>query len=199
MTLNLCFFVSFETVTFDFQGSGEAESVSGVTSGSAIAAPAAPARSGYTFGGWYRDKTSTAAWNFSTDKVTGNMTLYAKWTYNDNDDDSSSGGSNFDPIPESQPTPSPLLNSDGSVSVPVTPKLDSSTLRYGTLTAAARQSPSPTADMMVLTARTCRPLFATFAAFYPLSESPSLIWTLRILPLMVLGSSVTNSMIRGYL
>ena len=33
----------------------------------------------YGFRGWYMDKECTKAWNFSTDKVTKSMTLYAKW------------------------------------------------------------------------------------------------------------------------
>jgi len=38
-------------------------------------------RSSYTFGGWYKEAACANAWNFSTDTVTGNITLYAKWTY----------------------------------------------------------------------------------------------------------------------
>ena len=33
----------------------------------------------YVFRGWYTDKECTKAWDFSTDKVTKSMTLYAKW------------------------------------------------------------------------------------------------------------------------
>ena len=43
--------------------------------------PTAPTRTGYTFAGWYRDAALTTAYNFST-PVTGNITLYAKWTPN---------------------------------------------------------------------------------------------------------------------
>ena len=31
------------------------------------------------FRGWYRDKECTSSWNYSTDKVTRSITLYAKW------------------------------------------------------------------------------------------------------------------------
>jgi uncharacterized repeat protein (TIGR02543 family) len=41
--------------------------------------PTAPTRLNYTFDGWYREATLSTPWNFSTDVVTGNMTLYAKW------------------------------------------------------------------------------------------------------------------------
>ncbi len=33
----------------------------------------------YTFEGWYADEALTTKWNFATDKVKGDMTLYAKW------------------------------------------------------------------------------------------------------------------------
>ena len=36
---------------------------------------------GYTFDGWYTDKTCTAKWN-NGDELTGSMTLYGKWTKN---------------------------------------------------------------------------------------------------------------------
>jgi uncharacterized repeat protein (TIGR02543 family) len=39
-----------------------------------------PAREGYTFEGWYTDIACTAAWNFDSDVVTSDLTLYAKWT-----------------------------------------------------------------------------------------------------------------------
>ncbi|WP_052344367.1 InlB B-repeat-containing protein [Bacillus ndiopicus] len=42
--------------------------------------PATPTRTGYTFAGWYKDAQLTEQWNFTTDVVTQNITLYAKWT-----------------------------------------------------------------------------------------------------------------------
>jgi len=44
--------------------------------------PANPARDGYTFGGWFSDEARENAWNFETDAVTDDITLYAKWTLN---------------------------------------------------------------------------------------------------------------------
>lgn len=66
--------------------------------------PQNPVYSGYTFGGWYTDSTLVNEFDFQT-KVTGDLTLYAKWSKNqepvnppagsDNDDnDRSSGFSN---------------------------------------------------------------------------------------------------------
>jgi uncharacterized repeat protein (TIGR02543 family) len=36
-------------------------------------------KTGYTFGGWYKEVGCLNAWAFITDKVTANTTLYAKW------------------------------------------------------------------------------------------------------------------------
>ena len=68
------------TVTFNTDGGTAVESVT-VTSGETITKPADPTRTGYTFGGWYKDAECGTAWNFETDTVTtDSLTLYAKWT-----------------------------------------------------------------------------------------------------------------------
>jgi len=41
--------------------------------------PADPQKPGYTFVGWFKDEDLTLAWNFATDVVIADMTLYAKW------------------------------------------------------------------------------------------------------------------------
>ena len=66
------------TVTFDAQG-GSAVPSQIVNYNSTITKPADPARSGYSFAGWYTDTTYTTQWNFANDKVTDDVTLYAKW------------------------------------------------------------------------------------------------------------------------
>ncbi|MCS5504028.1 S-layer homology domain-containing protein, partial [Lysinibacillus sp. A4] len=38
-----------------------------------------PTKAGYEFAGWYTDAVFSTPWNFTTDKVTENTTLYAKW------------------------------------------------------------------------------------------------------------------------
>ena len=69
------------TVTFDMNGKeGTApESINGIKYGSTITKPSDPTAEGYAFAGWYKDVTCTQAWNFASDKVTSNITLYAKW------------------------------------------------------------------------------------------------------------------------
>ena len=37
-------------------------------------------KDGYTFAGWFSDTALTSAWDFSGDTVSGDITLYAKWT-----------------------------------------------------------------------------------------------------------------------
>ncbi|MEY8233338.1 S-layer homology domain-containing protein [Oscillospiraceae bacterium 50-16] len=71
------------TVTFDSQG-GSAVNSATATHGGTVAKPGNPTKSGYTFGGWYKESSCTTAWNFDTDTVTGDITLYAKWTQNSN-------------------------------------------------------------------------------------------------------------------
>ncbi len=41
--------------------------------------PADPTKAGYEFAGWYTDAVLSTPWNFTTDKVTENTILYAKW------------------------------------------------------------------------------------------------------------------------
>ena len=50
-----------------------------MASGSLIAEPEEPTYEGQTFGGWYREAETTTAWDFTADKVTEDMILYAKW------------------------------------------------------------------------------------------------------------------------
>jgi uncharacterized repeat protein (TIGR02543 family) len=67
------------TVSFESNGGSAVDSVI-VASGSLLPLPSKPAKSGYTFAGWYKDAELTNAWNFNTDTVTEDITLYAKWT-----------------------------------------------------------------------------------------------------------------------
>lgn len=66
------------TVTFNSNGGSDVPSAA-VTAGDKVEEPTAPSRAGYTFLGWYRDNELTSAWNFETDTVAGNLTLFAKW------------------------------------------------------------------------------------------------------------------------
>jgi len=61
-----------------------------------------PVKSGYVFEGWYKDATFTTAWNFVSDVITADTTLYAKW------------GS----IPTSGGNTNPPANNSGSETTP---------------------------------------------------------------------------------
>ena len=47
--------------------------------GEFIVRPDDPKRNGYEFDGWYSDIDLTEQWDFETDPVQRNMTLYVKW------------------------------------------------------------------------------------------------------------------------
>ncbi|KAI7259952.1 hypothetical protein KC345_g10188, partial [Hortaea werneckii] len=68
------------TVSFESNG-GSAVAQQTVNEGAVATIPDAPARSGYTFGGWYSDSNLMSSYGF-TEGVTANLTLYAKWTLN---------------------------------------------------------------------------------------------------------------------
>lgn len=68
------------TVTFEENGGSAVPDIVGLSYKAAITAPAAPTKTGYAFGGWYKEAACTNLWNFSTDTVTEDITLYAQWT-----------------------------------------------------------------------------------------------------------------------
>ena len=71
------------TVTFESNGGSEVAAMTGVVHGSAIEAPEAPTKTGFTFAGWHKEAGLENLWVFQPaddpDPVTGNTTLYAKW------------------------------------------------------------------------------------------------------------------------
>src|SRR5574344_1332839 len=67
------------TVTFNTNGDTEVANQT-VSYGGKVAQPASQTRTGYTFGGWFSDNVFANAYDFTTSTVTGDLTLYAKWT-----------------------------------------------------------------------------------------------------------------------
>ncbi len=69
------------TVTFNANGHGTAPApqTNLWSKESKATQPAAPTETGYVFTGWYTDTQCTTPWNFSTDIVPDDMTLYAGW------------------------------------------------------------------------------------------------------------------------
>ena len=72
------------TVAFNTDGGSTINSIE-VDLGSTISKPSDPTKQSsgyinYTFVGWYKDSNKTQEFNFTTDTINGNTTLYAKWT-----------------------------------------------------------------------------------------------------------------------
>ncbi len=69
------------TVSFETNGGSAAEAIQ-VENGKAISTLPTTTKDGYTFLGWYKDAELTTPWG-ETDTVSGDMTLYAKWSQDD--------------------------------------------------------------------------------------------------------------------
>jgi uncharacterized repeat protein (TIGR02543 family) len=71
---------TFYTVTFNADGGAPASSTAQTASGGTVSLPASnPAKSGYTFGGWYTEANGGGAAFTATTQVTADITVYAKW------------------------------------------------------------------------------------------------------------------------
>jgi len=96
------------TVTFNSMG-GSAVDTQIVTDGNKVPKPANPTQNNLIFEGWFKETALTNEWDFATDVVTANITLYAKWkntfvvTFNSN------GGNAVDPqtVPQGNKVPKP--------------------------------------------------------------------------------------------
>lgn len=69
------------TVKFDTNGGTTVQNQTVVVN-SLVTEPLSPVRTGYTFAGWYADKDYDERWMFEEDTITGNTTLYGKWSQN---------------------------------------------------------------------------------------------------------------------
>ena len=65
-------------VSFDTDGASRVDAVEAMY-GDLLIEPETPVKEGYVFCGWYRDIDCTVEWDFATDKVEGDLTLYAGW------------------------------------------------------------------------------------------------------------------------
>ena len=82
------YFTKKWTITFNKNGHGDESTPSTqyVAEGKKISAVSDLSEAGYTFGGWYTNEECTgSAWNFASNTVSEDITLYAKWTINDYD------------------------------------------------------------------------------------------------------------------
>lgn len=71
-------------VSFDTLNHGIApEAYTNVKENSRISEPNTPTADGYRFIGWFKDDKCTVRWQFGTDTVTSDITLYAGWVLDD--------------------------------------------------------------------------------------------------------------------
>lgn len=67
------------TVSFETNGGSEISDVK-VTNGRTIVKPVDPSRENYAFLGWYADAEFKTAFSFDATPITGNTTIYARWS-----------------------------------------------------------------------------------------------------------------------
>lgn len=67
------------TVTFNTNG-GSAVEAQLIMNGKTAAQPTSPTKDGYSFDGWYQDAALTKPFDFSTNLITKNTVIYAKWS-----------------------------------------------------------------------------------------------------------------------
>lgn len=103
------------TFTVSFNSNGGSAVDSQMVSFNGIATePTAPTKAGYTFDGWYSDAAYAAKYDFVNTPITGNTTIYAKWTEKVDSSPSSGGGTSVptvvQPVSDSNAQP---FNPDG--------------------------------------------------------------------------------------
>ena len=72
------------TAIFDTNTGSVIPSVYGLLPGDLIPIPNIPVRNGYSFNGWFTEKNGEGIqWDFDNDAISGDITLYAYWTVDD--------------------------------------------------------------------------------------------------------------------
>lgn len=66
-------------VTFDSVSGSKVDDILDVVKDSKISKPADPVKKGFEFEGWFKESDYKNEWNFNSDIVEKNLTLYAKW------------------------------------------------------------------------------------------------------------------------
>lgn len=78
-TVNQAVAVYASVAQVAFISDGSTYTTENVDSNNLVAEPNVPTKSGYDFAGWWEDTNYTRRWDFSSDTVSENMNLYAKW------------------------------------------------------------------------------------------------------------------------
>lgn len=86
ITKDMVVTIGYITVSFDMNNSGmngnftaKPDDITKIGYNTTIKEPDRPFSDKYGFRGWYKDVDCTEPWDYSEDKVTKSMTLYAKW------------------------------------------------------------------------------------------------------------------------
>jgi len=74
--------INHYTVTFNANSGTPAPEQQTIDYGEKVNEPGVMTRTGYSFGGWYKESGFTNQWNFASDTVAGAITLHAKWNIN---------------------------------------------------------------------------------------------------------------------
>ena len=74
------------TVSFEVQGHGTAPKAQTVKKGEKATEPSALTEEGWTFEGWYKEAACENKYDFKTETVERDITLYAKWTKKSDDE-----------------------------------------------------------------------------------------------------------------
>ena len=82
------------TITFDTQGGSEVKSIT-IAEGETITLPSNPTKEGYIFDGWYLSDEFIEKFN-ATQTISSNITVYAKWKEDGNQDEKQSYTITFD-------------------------------------------------------------------------------------------------------
>ncbi|MCI9078892.1 MAG: leucine-rich repeat protein [Lachnospiraceae bacterium] len=128
------------SVNFDSNGGSSVNAIEDIAYNSVITEPSVPVKDGYKFEGWYKSAEFKDKWDFSTDKVTQNINLFAKWSKNQEENP---GGATAEPEgtmepgdtakPEETTEPTKKPSGNNSVLPPYVPQVP-----------AAPESPLPT-------------------------------------------------------
>jgi uncharacterized repeat protein (TIGR02543 family) len=73
---------TYYKVTFNTNGGSSIDSISKVAKNTKITEPTDPTKDGYDFVGWFKDSSLTNEFDFSS-RITSSVTLYAKWSLDD--------------------------------------------------------------------------------------------------------------------
>jgi len=69
----------YYSVIFDANDGEPVPALQTIINGGKVTQPQTITKSGYALAGWYKEEDFINQWNFSTDTVSSNITLYAKW------------------------------------------------------------------------------------------------------------------------